>query len=88
MLTTIQVCANCGKKSCDGNKWIWIKVTDLKTRKDTPLSEIPVENQSGCTLHHGLKQRKYLKDQPVGAEVDLTYTNWTEPSILRVRRVE
>lgn len=84
----ITVCARCGKKSCDGGLWKWVKVTRLSDGVETPLSKIPVKNQTGCTLDFGVSNRKHLVGQPVGTEVDLTFPRWIGPSVLRIRKIE
>jgi len=85
---TITVCATCGKKSCDGGIWKWVRVTRIEDGVEEPLSEIPFENQVGCSLSHGNFQYKHLKSQPVGAQVSLTYRNWERPSVLVVEKIE
>jgi len=83
----ITVCAHCGKISCDGGMWVYVRV--VEGDKDCGLSGVHKENRGPkCSLDLGLRQYKHLKGKQVGDEVTLFYPNWVRPAHLTVRKVE
>jgi hypothetical protein len=98
---TTTVCARCGKKTCDGAIWRYVKIveycytTDSSYRrtftgkeKEIDLSTIPEENMEGCTLDYGVTRRKFLKGKKVGDEVRLEFHNWANPSWVIMKKVQ
>lgn len=98
---TITVCARCGKKTCDGAIWRYVKIVEYERDKnfkymikftgnevEVDLSSIPEENMEGCTLDYGVSRRKFLKGKKVGDEVRLEFKNWARPSWVIVRKVQ
>lgn len=98
---TITVCERCGKKSCDGAIWRYVKIVEYERDKNFPykkvltgkeveadMSKIPEENMEGCTLQYGVSRRKFLKGKKVGDEVRLEFMNWEQPSWVIMRKVQ
>lgn len=84
----ITVCASCGKKTCDGALWKWVRMRHIKTGKVVGLARVPIENQTGCTLSYGVRNRKALTGRDVGDQVELRFTNWVIPTDLTVEKIE
>lgn len=99
----ISVCANCGKKSCDGALWIYVKMIQLKFTDDSVgrivktnepgaevnLATIPKENMVNCSLGYGMANYKmHMMNKKVGDEVVLTFFNWAVPSIVTIKKIE
>ena len=84
--TTITVCSNCGKKTCDGSIWKMVSVI----RKDNNAEEIDKVHPSrliNCALNHGVSRNKLLKNKFVGDRVVLEFDNWVNPSIVTVEKI-
>lgn len=83
----ITVCAQCGKESCDGARWVWVALREGSKMVD--LATIPAENRGpDCSLTYGRKHLSALRGQPLGAEVTLYFPNWVRPAHLTVKKVE
>jgi hypothetical protein len=99
---TIKACANCGKKSCDGAIWRYIKIVEYcftstppsyiyqftGEEKEIDLKTIPEENMNNCSLSFGSDRMKLLKNKKVGDEVRLEFRNWSRPSWVIVKKIE
>ena len=83
----ITVCANCGKKTCDGG--IWKKISII--RKDTGEEDIASchpTNLIDCQLSYGVSRRKCLSNKKVGDIVTLPdFNNWVNKSIVTVQKI-
>ena len=91
---TTTVCTTCGKKSCTGERWEFIAVTEhpgdyffKSPGKPRDMSTFPPHwERVTCNLRSG--RAKFLKGKKVGDEVTLHYQNWATPSICVVRKIE
>lgn len=92
---TTTVCTTCGKKSCTGERWEFIAITEYPgdyffkgTGKVVDLTTLPQGSWFPvmCTGRSG--RAKFLKGKKVGDEVTLNYQNMATPSICVVRKIE
>lgn len=90
---TTTVCATCGMKSCTGELWEFVAVTEYPgdyffkgPGKVKNLSNRPPRFHVVCNLRSG--RAKFLKGKKIGDEVTLRYQNWATPSICVVRKIE
>jgi hypothetical protein len=98
---TTTICPKCGKKTCDGAIWRYVKIVEYERELNFPyrivytgrevevdLSKTPEENMEGCTLQYGVSRRKFLKGKKVGDEVRIEFKNWARPSWVIMRKME
>lgn len=87
MKKIVEVCVNCGKKSCDGLWWKVIRVVSLRTRKDTDKNGKIDKAWIDCTLHLFHTKHQY-QNQPIGTIVVRDFKNWCEPARVTLERIE
>jgi len=86
MLTTITVCSNCGKKSCDGGLWKIIKVVNIKNCNDT-TSRCHPSVLISCTLRW-FGTKKEFKNKPIGFILTKEFLNWSSPAKVTLEKIQ
>ena len=101
-LITTTVCSLCGKKTCDGGIWRYVRMVRFGIIRnswggiesytgndiDVDLTKFNVERMENCTLYWGVRNRKLLKGRKVGDEVRLEFKNWSEPTWVIMKKIE
>jgi hypothetical protein len=92
--TVTTVCVTCGKKSCSGEQWEFISLTQhpndyffKSPGKPVDMSTLP-KRWPRIICNHSSGRAKFLKGHKVGDEVTLRYQNWSCPTIAVVRKIE
>lgn len=88
-IITTTVCTTCGKKSCSGERWEFISVTEYPGDYffKGPGKAVP-KHWRRVVCNHVSGRAKFLKGHKVGDEVTLHYQNWSTPSICVLRKIE
>ncbi len=93
-MPTKTLCPRCRRKSCSGELWEYVSITEYPTDPEVILPAVAVDmTKEGNELYicqgSAQYQRENLEgDFAVGDEVTLHFPNWTPPSIAIVRKIE